>query len=150
MGILSLRDTKGGASPSILRGQTVPRKINSLVPPSVPKANVSAASQTPSQTPAPYVPRFGRPKILVPDDFWSNLKQFLTERPIKVRERKDAPFTQTSFGGGFFGNLAVSFRSVPGGNRPVNGRLAVAWGAGYGSFGTRIKLFFTLPLEHLI
>src|SRR5260370_14767258 len=131
MGILSLRDTKGGASPSIVRGKTVPGKITQLVPPSVPKPNVSAASQTPSQAPAPYVPRFGRPKILVPDDFWSNLKQFLTERPIRVRERKGAPFTQTAFGAGFFDNLAESFRSTPGGNRPVNSRLAVSWGANF-------------------
>src|SRR5205807_1802476 len=54
-------------------------------------------SATGSQAP-PYVPRFGRPPMLVPDDFWSNLKQFLTERPVKVREHKDAPFTRTSFG----------------------------------------------------
>src|SRR5499427_8295807 len=83
----------------------------------------------------------------MPDDFWSNLKQFLTERPIKIRERKDAPFTQTSFGSGFFGNLAESFRSAPGGNRPVNSRLAVAWGAGYGTFGTRLKEFFSPPKQ---
>lgn len=81
------------------------------------------------------------------DDFWSNLKQFLTERPIKIRERKDAPFTQTNFGAGFFGNLAESFRSAPGGNRPVNSRLAVPWGVGYGSFSTRIKEFFSPPKQ---
>ncbi|HKW62963.1 MAG TPA: energy transducer TonB [Candidatus Acidoferrum sp.] len=132
----------------------MPGKINKLVPPSAPKPSVSAASSQPvdqssqaSQARPAYVPRFGRPKILVPDDFWSNLKQFLTERPIKIRERKDAPFTQTSFGGGFFGNLAESFRSTPGGNRPVNSRLAVAWGAGYGSFGTRLKEFFSPPKQ---
>jgi len=129
----------------------VPGKINKLVPPSSPKAKVSATgSQPPSQAnqarPA-YVPRFGRPAILVPDDFWSNLKQFLTERPIKVRASKDAPFTQTSFGAGFFGNLAESLRSAPGGNRPVNSRLAVKWGAGFGGFGTRIKDFFSPPKQ---
>src|SRR5258708_12747128 len=31
------------------------------------------------------VPRFGRPAILMPDNFWSNLKQFLFERPVKVQ-----------------------------------------------------------------
>jgi len=93
------------------------------------------------------VPRFGRPKILVPDDFWSNLKQFLTERPIKVRERKDAPFTQTSFGTGFFGNLAEYLRPRPGGNRPINSRLTVAWGANFGGFGQRIKDFFSPPKQ---
>ena len=93
------------------------------------------------------MPRFGRPKILVPDDFWSNLKQFLTERPIKVRERKDAPFTQTSFGTGFFGNLAEYLRPRPGGNRPINSRLTVAWGANFGGFGQRIKDFFSPPKQ---
>ena len=129
----------------------MPGKINKLVPPSAPKPSVSATGSQPpsqaSQVRAPYVPRFGRPRILVPDDFWSNLKQFLTERPIKVRERKDAPFTQTSFGAGFFGNLAESLRSTPGGNRPVNSRLAVSWGVGFGSFGTRIKEFFSPPKQ---
>lgn len=129
----------------------MPGKINKLVPPSAPKPNVSATGSQPSsqasQARPAYVPRFGRPKILVPDDFWSNLKQFLTERPIKIRESKDAPFTQTNFGSGFFGNLAESFRSAPGGDRPVNSRLAVAWGADYGSFGTRLKEFFSPPKQ---
>ena len=129
----------------------MPGKINKLVPPSIPKPNVSAGGSQPpnpaNQARPAYVPRFGRPAILVPDDFWSNLKQFLTERPIKIRERKDAPFTQTNFGAGFFGNLAESFRSAPGGNRPINSRLAVAWGAGFGGFGTRIKEFFSPPKQ---
>ena len=129
----------------------MPGKINNLIPPSAPKPKVSGAGSQPptqaSQVRAPYVPRFGRPPMLVPDDFWSNLKQFLTERPVKVRERKDAPFTQTAFGAGFFGNLAESFRSTPGGNRPVNSRLAVSWGANFGGFGTRIKEFFSPPKQ---
>ncbi len=85
--------------------------------------------------------------MLVPDDFWSNLKQFLTERPIKVRERKDAPFTRTTFGTGLLGNLAEFFRPDPLKNRRVNSRLAVSWGAGFGSFGTRIKEFFSPPKQ---
>jgi periplasmic protein TonB len=126
----------------------VPGKINNLIPPSAMKPNVSATGSQPSgQVRVPYVPRFGRPAILVPDDFWSNLKQFLTERPIKVRERKDAPFTRTSFGAGFFGNLAEYLRPHPTGNRPVNSRLTVAWGANFGGFGTRIKEFFSPPKQ---
>src|SRR5436309_6247671 len=109
---------------------------------------MSAAGRQPAvPVPASAVPKFNAPDILIPDNFWSNLKQFLTERPIKVRERKDAPFTQTSFGAGFFGNLAESLRSTPGGNRPVNSRLAVSWGVGFGSFGTRIKEFFSPPKQ---
>jgi len=37
-----------------------------------------------SKTSSP-VPNFGRPEILMPDNFWSNLKQFLFEKPIKIR-----------------------------------------------------------------
>jgi periplasmic protein TonB len=83
----------------------------------------------------------------MPDNFWSNLKQFLTERPIKVRERKDAPFTQTSFGAGLAGNLWEFFRPAPVARRPVNSRLAVAWGANFGGFGTRIRDFFSPPRQ---
>src|SRR5437660_12495086 len=103
-------------------------------------------SATGSQAP-PYVPRFGRPPMLVPDDFWSNLKQFLTERPVRVRERKDAPFTQTSFGTGVGDNLRDFFSSSPAAKGPVNSKLAVAWGSNFGGFGTRIKEFFSPPKQ---
>jgi periplasmic protein TonB len=126
----------------------VPGKFIDLLPTKTYRPRVSAPGTQPIlQGSSKYVPRFGRPAILVPDDFWSNLKQFLTERPIKVRERKDAPFTQTSFGSGLLSNLSEFFRSTPGANRPVNSRLAVAWGANFGGFGTRIRDFFSPPKQ---
>lgn len=138
------RHTKGGASASIVRGQTVPGNFHKLVPPPPPRPKVSAAASQPSPPARPsYVPRFGRPAILVPDDFWSNLRQFLFERPVKMRQRKDAPFVRASFGAGAFSNLLEYFRPDPFRNRRVNSRLAVSWGAGFGSFGTRIKEFFS-------
>jgi protein TonB len=92
--------------------------------------------------PASAVPRFGAPAHLVADNFWSNLKQFLTERPIKVVERPDAPFTRNSFGGGVSENLKefLSSRPVPKG--PLNSRLAVNWGSNFGGFFYRIKEVF--------
>jgi TonB family protein len=96
--------------------------------------------------PSSAVPKFEAPEILIPDNFWSNLKQFLTERPIKVRERADAPFTRTSFGAGLGSNLSEFFSSTPAAKRPVNSRLAVAWGSD-GGFGTRIKEFFSPPKQ---
>jgi TonB family protein len=93
------------------------------------------------------VPKFTKPDLLIPDNFWSNLKQFLTERPVKVRERKDAPFTQTTFGSGVTGNLAEFFRSGPASRGRVNSRLAVAWGANFGGFGDRIRDFFSPPRQ---
>jgi periplasmic protein TonB len=119
-------------------------KIINLLSPEVTKANLPAAgSQQPVPVPAEAVPKFGAPKILIPDNFWSNLKQFLTERPVKVLERPDAPFTKTSYGDGVFENLGEFFSSRPVPKGPTNSRLAVAWGANFGSFGHRIKeLFF--------
>src|SRR5204863_6803808 len=146
--ILSLGHIQSGASASIVGGQTVPGNYNKLVPPPPPRPKVSQTASQPSPSTRPsYVPRFGRPAILVPDDFWSNLKQFLTERPVKVRERKDAPFIRTSFGAGLFGNLAEYFRPDPLKNRPVNSRLAVSWGGSFGTFGTRVKELFWPPQQ---
>jgi TonB family protein len=93
--------------------------------------------------PASAVPKFGRPDILIPDNFWSNFRQFFLERPIKVRERADAPFTKTSFGGGIGANLKELFNSAPATRGPVNSKLAVAWGSNFGGFGTRIKELFS-------
>lgn len=95
--------------------------------------------------PSSAVPKFARPDILIPDDFWSNLKQFLIERPIKVRDGKNAPFTRASFGAGLVSNLEDFFRSGPAPKGPVNSRLAVSWGSNFGGFGTRVKEFFSPP-----
>lgn len=126
----------------------MPGNLNSILPPGATKPKASVAGSRPSTSvPAAAVPKFGRPAILIPDNFWSNLKQFLTERPVKVRERKDAPFTQTSFGAGIGDNLKDFFSSRPVPKGPVNSKLAVAWGANFGGFGTRIKEFFSPPRQ---
>jgi protein TonB len=126
----------------------VPDKFINLLPPEITKAKVSGAGAQPAvQVPYSAVPKFDPPAILIPDNFWSNLKQFLTERPVKVRERADAPFTKTSFGTGIGDNLKDFFSSSPAPKGPVNSKLAVAWGANFGSFGTRIKEFFSPPKQ---
>src|ERR1700674_4821708 len=126
----------------------VPGKFINLLPPEITKAKVSSAGlEPPVPVPASAVPKFVKPEILIADNFWSNLKQFLVERPIKVRERKDAPFTQTSFGTGVGDNLKDFFSSGPVPKGPVNSKLAVAWGANFGGFGTRIKEFFSPPKQ---
>jgi periplasmic protein TonB len=126
----------------------VPGKFINLLPPEITKGKVSGAgAQSAVQVPYSAVPKFNPPDILIPDNFWSNLKQFLTERPVKVRERADAPFTKTSFGAGIGDNLKNFFSSSPAPKGPVNSKLAVAWGANFGSFGTRIKEFFSPPKQ---
>lgn len=125
----------------------MPDKIINLLPPELAKARVSSKPEAAVPVPATAVPKFAKPQILIPDNFWSNLKQFLTERPIKVRERADAPFTKTSFGAGMGDNLKDFFSAKPAPKGPVNSKLAVAWGANFGGFGTRIKEFFSPPKQ---
>jgi len=126
----------------------VPGKFISLLPSEITKPKVSSAARGPAvPVPSSSVPKFTKPDLLIPDNFWSNLKQFLTERPVKVRERKDALFTQTTFGSGVTGNLAEFFRSGPASRGRVNSRLAVAWGANFGGFGDRIRDFFSPPRQ---
>jgi periplasmic protein TonB len=92
--------------------------------------------------PSSALPEFGTPAHLMPDDFWSNLKQFLTERPVKIVERADVPFTKNTFGTGMFDNLKFFFSSPAPRKGPVNKRLEVDWGGNFGSFGERLKEFF--------
>jgi TonB family protein len=92
--------------------------------------------------PASGVPRFGPPDHLISDNFWSNFKQFLTERPIRVTERKDAPFTRTKFGAGVGDNFKEFFNSRPIPKSQGKSGLEVNWGAGFGGFGDRVKEFF--------
>lgn len=126
----------------------MPGNIIDLLPRERTRAKVSGAGREPAvAVPASAVPKFAKPDILIPDNFWSNLRQFLVERPIKVRERKDAPFTQTSFGTGLGSNLADFFKSGPASKRPVNSRLAVSWGSNFGGFGDRLRDFFSPPKQ---
>jgi len=126
----------------------VPGNFINLLPPELTKRRVSGAGPEPAvSVPSSAVPKFVKPDILIPDNFWSNLKQFLIERPIKVRERSDAPFTKTSFGMGLGDNLKDFFSSGPVSKGPVNSKLAVAWGSNFGGFGTRIKEFFSPPKQ---
>jgi len=81
--------------------------------------------------------------MLMPDNFWSNLKQFLFERPIKIRGDYKSPLMPTEFGGGIGSNLKDYFSSAPVPRGPVNSRLAVAWGANFGGFGDRLREFFS-------
>jgi TonB family protein len=80
---------------------------------------------------------------VVTDGFWSNLKQFLTEKPVKIRGDAHSPLMPDEYGGGFGENLKDFFKSKPVPKGPVNSRLAVNWGANFGGFGYRIKEFFS-------
>jgi TonB family protein len=121
----------------------VPDSFINLLPPDANKPRRPASGAQPAvPVPANAVPRFGAPDHLVSDNFWSNLKQFLTERPIKVVERPGAPFTRNAFGDGVGENLKEFLASRPVPKGPLNSRLAVNWGTNFGGFFYRIKEFF--------
>lgn len=127
----------------------MPSEIINLLPPELKKGKVSAGgSQTTAAIPTP---RFSPPKHVLTDGFWSNLKHFLSERPVKVRGNGSSPLMPSKYGGGFSDNLKDFFSSRPIPKGPSNSRLEVAWGAGFGGFGQRIKeLFFPVkqaPLQ---
>ena len=111
--------------------------------PSELKRPVSAEAHAAVPVPANSVPKFGRPAMLMPDNFWSNLKQFLFERPVKVRGDFKSPLMPTEYGDSVGGNLKEFFSSRPVPKGPVNSRFAVAWGANFGGFGDRIREFFS-------
>ena len=96
------------------------------------------------------LPNFGTPDILIPDNFWSNFKQFLFERPVKITERSDVPFTKNSFGTGMAENLKFFLSAPHAAKGPINERLEVNWGGNFGSFTDRIKeVFFPKRLPPL-
>jgi periplasmic protein TonB len=65
--------------------------------------------------------------------FFSNLKDFLAERPVKLpKNGKGAVFTPEGFGGGFSDNFKEWFKPVPRGIRGAAGsRMAIEWEPGY-------------------
>lgn len=124
-----------------MKGTTVPGSINILPP------NINGPRETRREdaipVPASAVPDFKAPAHLMPHNFWSNLKQFLLERPVKIIERNDVPFTKNSFGSGFGENFKFFFAGPRAANRPVNKRLEVDWGGNFGGFFEQVREFFS-------
>ena len=89
------------------------------------------------------VPEFVTPAHLLPDNFWSNLKQFLFERPVKITERNDVPFTKKSFGSGMAENLKFFLSAPKVSKKVVNKRLEVDWGGSFGGFFEQLSEFFS-------
>jgi len=111
-----------------------------LVPDGALPKNTPNASST-GRSPDAFVPRFGRPKILMPDDFWSNLKQFLFERPVKIRGDYRSPLMPTEYGGGFWANVGEFFRSRPVPKGSTKGQLARRWDTSLADLGIGLETF---------
>jgi protein TonB len=123
--------------------ECVPGKIIDLLPPELTRRTAPAEGFPAVPIPAASVPKFSMPKRVVTDGFWSNLKQFLTERPVAISGNFRSVLMPASYGAGFSENLKEFFSSRPVPKGPSNSRLEVAWGAGFGGFGDRIReLFF--------
>lgn len=110
--------------------------------PTQPQPTKASTPGTPGTPNAP-APQFGTPRRFVTEGFWSNLKAFLFERPVKIRGDFESPLMPENYGDGFTANLKTVLKSGPVPKGPSNSKLEVAWGAGFGGFGSRIKeLFF--------
>ncbi len=120
----------------------MPSNIINLLPPDMNKPKVSDAQQT-AAVPSSAVPKFSTPQNVVTDGFWSNLKQFLTEKPVKVDGKTSSRLMPEEYGGGLSDNFKEFFSSRPVPKGPLNSKLAVNWGANFGGFGYRIKEFFS-------
>ena len=122
----------------------MPSNFINLLPPDLSKPGApNPNAQPPTPVPASAVPSFQTPERVVTDGFWSNLKQFLTEKPIKVNPNVHSTLMPDQYGGGFNENLKDFFSSRPVPKGPMNSRLAVNWGANFGGFGYRVKEFFS-------
>ena len=122
----------------------MPSEFINLLPPDLSKTgapNPNAQQATPLSASA--VPSFRVPERVVTDGFWSNLKQFLTEKPIKVNPNAHSTLMPDDYGGGFRENLKDFFSSRPVPKGPINSRLAVNWGANFGGFLYRIREFIS-------
>jgi periplasmic protein TonB len=93
------------------------------------------------------VPRFGRPAMLMPDNFWSNLKQFLFERPVKIRGDVKSKLMPTQYDDGFWSNVGEFFTSRPVPKGQSDSRLSTGWVEGFGGFGHRLKELFSPTRE---
>lgn len=74
-------------------------------------------------------PRLGGAQKPLSRGFLSNLKDFLTERPIKLpKDARGQVFTLEEYGGGFTDNIKEWFKPTP---KAVSSRMTVDWQPGY-------------------
>ncbi len=94
-----------------------------------------------------FAPRLGASQKPLSRGFFSNLKDFLAERPIKIpKNGKGAVFTTEGFGGGFTDNLREWFKPAP---RAVRGaaasRMTVDWQPHYKVFLQNLRDLISPP-----
>ena len=91
--------------------------------------------------------QIGRYKSPVADselqNFFSNVRDFLFERPVNMKGVKPTVFNTPGFGESLRDNLSEFFRSAPRG--PVNSDLLVNWNAGFGGFWQNLRDMISPP-----
>jgi len=85
--------------------------------------------------------------MLMPDNFWSNLKQFLFERPVKIRGDVKSRLMPTEYDDSFWDNFREFFTSRPVPTGQSDSRLSTGWVEGFGGFGHRLKELFSPTKE---
>ena len=93
--------------------------------------------------------RLGRFKAPTQDSRWkmfvSNVKEFMTERPVKIKGAKPTQFDNPGFGDSFKDNLAEFWK--PGVRGNVNSDLLVDWNQNFGSTWQNIKDWLNPPKQ---
>ena len=91
--------------------------------------------------------QIGRYKSPVADselhNFFSNIRDFLFERPINTKGMKATVFNTPGFGESLRDNLSEFFRSAPTG--PVNSDLLINWNAGFSGFWQNLRDLISPP-----
>jgi len=81
-----------------------------------------------STSSAPRLPRFDFKEQALSRGFFSNLRDFLLERPSKIQAHGRGAFTPVQYGGGFVENLKEWFRPLPPqARRAANSRMELEW-----------------------
>jgi len=89
---------------------------------------------------SPRLPRFLDPQQPLSQGFFSNLKDFLVERPVKVRDLAPGSFAVTGYGSSFTENLKEFFRPLPPQyQRASNSRMEVQWKTGWQTFRENLR-----------
>ena len=90
-------------------------------------------------------PRLGGYQRPLSTGFLSNLKEFLTERPVKVIGNGRGAFTQEQYGGGFVENLKEMFRATPRVAGPDPTGLSVNWKSNRSSVWKNLRDLISPP-----
>src|SRR5579862_8544034 len=112
----------------------------SIPPPTTRDPNAPRVQLAPGAT-----PRLGTDRKLDSPSFWDNLKDFLTERPVKVRSNgHPAAFHTEGVDNGFSASLKAFFHS-PKVKGHVDSAMAVDWQPGYRVFFRNLRDLISPP-----